>query len=114
MTSVEERLSKLEALTARVVDVVQRELQGLSQNDQFLGDALESHDTFLGALRIVLTENKLVTNEQLDAAFERVVQLRAERQREHQRAEELADIQARAEVAASGPEFPAEAFIFGG
>lgn len=117
-TSLEERVDRLEQLVSNMFKAFGKETSGLSQNDAFLADALVSHDNFLGALRLVLVGNKTLTNQQLDDALAKVSQMRAEREmQQKQQAEqqaEMLDLRDRALAAAEGPEFPKEAFIFGG
>lgn len=115
MKSIEERLEVLENIQSGGIDWLAKEMQGLFHNDNVIGQAVESHDTTIAAIKALLIEKGIITEDEIEAKKKEIDDLRAKA--EKARAQE-AEFQKAAEhlkrKALEEQGHPPEAFIFGG
>lgn len=113
--SVEERVQVLEKIHSGGIDWLAKEVQGLFHNDNVIGQAVEDHDTTIAALKALLIEKGIITEEEVQAKRTEIDDLRAKA--EKARAKEAEFRQAAETLKRKALEdqgHPPEAFVFGG
>jgi len=117
MSSASERLKArvdtIEKVQTEGIDWLATEIKSLFSNDSVIGEAVESHDTTIAAIRALLVSKGILTDEEIDAKAKEINTIREAAAENLKKTEELMKMKTAAENA--GKEgHPTEAFIFGG
>lgn len=113
--SIEERVEVLENVQSGGIDWLAKEMQGLFHNDSVIGQAVENHDTTIAAIKALLVEKGIITEQEVEAKRVEIDNLRAKA--EEARAKEAEFKKAAEDLKKAALEeqgHPPEAFVFGG
>ncbi len=112
--SIEERVQVLEKIQSGGIDWLAKEMQGLFHNDGVIGEAVESHDTTIAAIKALLIEKGIITEAEVEAKRAEIDRLRADAEKARAQEAELRNMADQAKkVAQEEQGHPTEAFIFG-
>lgn len=115
LEELEQRIALMEKIQAEGIDHLIVEIQRLSDNDGVLGEVAEEQDNTIAAIRSLLVDAKVTTDEAIDGRKGEIVRLREQAKKKRQEQAELQEMSFRAEQAAKEEAgHPKEAFIFGG
>lgn len=113
--SIEKRLEVVEKIQSGGIDWLAKEVQGLFQNDNVIGEAVEDHDTTIAALKALLVEKGIITEDEVQAKRKQINKMRADAQKARQKEAEMRQVAENAKKAALEDQgHPPEAFLFGG
>lgn len=113
--SIEERLETLEKVQGDGVDWLAKEMKGLFHNDAVIGQAVENHDTTIAAIKALLVEKGILTDDEIEAKRKEIDRIRADAMKAREKEAELLRVAENAKKAALEDQgHPPEAFVFGG
>lgn len=113
--SIEHRLEVIEKIQSGGIDWLAKEVQGLFQNDNVIGEAVEDHDTTIAALKALLVEKGIITEDEVQAKRRQIDKMRADALKARQKEAEMRQVAENAKKAALEDQgHPPEAFLFGG
>jgi hypothetical protein len=112
---LEQRIAVMEKIQADGIDYLVTEIRRLFDNDAVIGQAAEDHDTTIAALRSLLVDKSVLTDDEIGDRRGTINGLRERAEKERAKEMELRQIEFRAQEAAKeSAGHPKEAFIFGG
>jgi predicted nucleotidyltransferase len=113
--SIEKRLEVIEKIQSSGIDWLAKEVQGLFQNDNVIGEAVEDHDTTIAALKALLAEKGIITEDEVQAKRKQIDKMRADAQKARAKEAEMRQVAENAKKASLEDQgHPPEAFLFGG
>lgn len=115
MSDLEKRVEVLEKVQTDGIDWLASEVKGLFHNDNVIGQAVEDHDTTLAALKALLIEKGIITEDEVSAKRKEIDLLRENTMKARAKEAELRSVaEAAKKVALAEQGHPPEAFVFGG
>lgn len=115
LESMDERVRALEKIQSGGIDWLAKEMQGLFHNDRVIGSAVENHDTTIAALKALLIEKGIITEDEVEAKRKEIDDLRAKAEKARAKEAEFKNAAEQLKKQALEEQgHPSEAFIFGG